>query len=639
MKLLPYVMFWFVLGTLLFAFAPKGPTDVRTGSPRYTAPCTGGPPNYCADSSQDVVGETPMAPPAANTPFHDPDFGSRMVRVSDANTLAAWGTAFVGFGFMTDASAEANVWSAFDPAIGQHGGYRFLIYHSGGGKVPFIFDATTMQVSRVGKHGHGLPGFVSTFSFSDPHIAYGMKGKWLTSYNIATGKSASIYDITSCPGLPSYVSGYGGSLSNNGDDTKFADYFGGREQGNTSLVVYYDRAANGGAGACYWYDTEFGVVGGTGMAPTPVAESVGRMTAPPAPVVTAMPGTGSLPPGTYYVRITTLTRMNPQNGETLPSAEVGPIDLPTTGSLKVDFPRRLADSSKVMVPGRNWGCDASGSLKGCLPFSVYIGAAPGSETRQNLNGPVGGSVYVQSSPLKAKSPHPPVQGHAGYNVHNARISKGGTVVRVNSQQGGTIYFWKPGTNQVVPCRSLGDNCGGHQALGYTHMINDPNDDDMADVIIRPLANPSDMTRLVNPLPTPRQFNDSHWSWNNANPADTTPVCGSFYNGHGHGNGTQNVQTNPLLQITAPYDREIVCVATSGPSKVWRFAHDRATAAANDRAGAGSSFWATPRGNVSPDGRFYLFTSDWDWSLGSRNGSQGCPQAGMCRTDVFVVELH
>lgn len=637
MKLLPYVIFWVVLGAALFAFAPKG-SGARTGSPRYTSPCTGGPSSYCADSSQDLVGETPMPAPPVNTPFRDPDFGSRMVRVTDANTMGGY---YGGFSFMTDASGEANVWSAFNPSLGERGGYRFLIYNNGGARLSFVLDATTMQVIPAEKlhHSHAVPRFVSTFSFSNPNLAYGMRGKWLSSYNLATGAVTQIYDMTSCPNLPPYIRGYGGSLSNSGDDTKFADYFGGREQGNTTFVVYYDRTANNGTGACYWYNTESGAVGGTNMAAIPVERSVGQMAEPPTPTVTAAPGAGSLPPGTYYVRITTLTRMNPRNGETLPSAEVGPVNLPSTGSLRIDLPRSLADRSGILVPGRTWGCMASNGLKGCLPFNVYIGTSPGNETRQNLKSPVGAGAYIQSTPLNPKSPQPPGSATAGYNVHNARISKDGTVVRINAQQGGTIYFWKAGTNQVLACRVFGDNCGGHQALGYTHMINDPNDTDMADVIMRPLSNPALITRLVNPLPTPRQFNDSHWSWNDTNPADTMPVCGSFYNSHGRGNGTQNVQTNPLLQITVPYDREIVCVSTAGPSRVWRFAHNRATAASNAHAGGGSNFWASPRGNISPDGRFYMFTSDWDWGLGSRKGSSGCPEAGICRTDVFVVELH
>lgn len=473
-----------------------------------TSSCSGGPPNYCASSKQNIVGETPKAPPPVNTPFRDPDFGSRMVRVTGPNTMARFGSFFNGINFMTDASSETSTWSVFDPSIGAHGGYRFFITNTEGWEMPFILDATTMQVSQpLGLqggylHDYGQLNFASSFSSKNPDILFGVQGTELVSYNFATDAVTSIYNFARCPNLPSYVRGYAGSLSSSGDDMKFAYYLGGREQGDTALVVYYNRTANGGAGACYWYDTQLGKVGGTNMATKPI--------------------------------------------------------IPPTGS---------------------------------------------------------------------------------YQVHNARMSKDGTVVKINTQASNSIYFWKAGTAQVLPCWLFDGNCGGHQVLGYTHMINDPNNSDMADVLIRPLSLPSITTLLVNPLPWPRQWNDSHWSWGDANPADTTPVCGSFYASHGRGNGTQNVQTNPLLKITAPYDREIVCVSTSGPSKVWRFAHTRATGAANDNAWEGSSFWAMPRGNVSPDGRFYMFTSDWEWSLGNPKGSWGCPAEGKCRTDVFIVELH
>ncbi len=474
--------------------------------------CSGGPPNYCANSTQSIISESAMAPPPVNTPFTDPDFGSRMVRVTDANTLSSTGSFFTGFSYMTDASAETNTWSLFDPSIGTHGGYRFFITNTGGWEMPYVLDATTMKVSRA----TGLPGgylydrwdkavdFADGFSYTNPDILFGAQGTDLVSYNFATDALSTIYNFDDCPNLPPYVSGYAGTATNSADDQKFSYYLGGAEQDDTELVLYYNRTANSGAGACYWYDTKTGVVGGTDMPNTRVAGGV-----------------------------------------------------------------------------------------------------------------------------------------ADYYVHNARLSKNGAYIKINDAASDAIYFWKAGTNQVTVCWVTTGDCGGHQALGYTDFLNGSNNLDMVDVVVRPLSNlsVSAIRYLVRPLPYPRQWNDSHWSWNDVNPSDTTPVCGSFYNSHGQGNGTQNVKTNPLLQITAPYDREVVCIATSGPSKIWRFAHNRATSGLNDNASEGSNFWATPRGNVSPDGRFYMFTSDWEWSLGNQNGSYGCPAEGRCRTDVFIVQLH
>jgi hypothetical protein len=51
------------------------------------------------------------------------------------------------------------------------------------------------------------------------------------------------------------------------------------------------------------------------------------------------------------------------------------------------------------------------------------------------------------------------------------------------------------------------------------------------------------------------------------------------------------------------------------SKVWRFVHTFSRA----RNGC----WSTPQGNVSQDGRFFMFTSDWEDQLGKApNGNIG-----------------
>ncbi len=646
MKLFPYFIFWVVLAGLLVVFAPR-----NSGAPRQSGASNqscGGPPNYCANSTQNIVPETPMAPPTVNVPFRDPDFGSRMVRVTDANTLAPYqGGYYIGESYATDSSGEANAWGKFDASLGPAGGYRFVLYSRGGGIIPFKLDLATLHVTRLnGKHGSylnrtGQFNFHSTtFSYTNPDILYGVQGARLFSYHFSKDSIAPVYDFDKCSGLPSYISKpwlYSGGVSNSGDDTKFSYYFGGTAQGTTTFVVYYDRSANNGTGACYWYDTVTATVGGTNMVPTPVAGGVGQLAPPAEPKVSVKAGSGSLPAGNYYVKITAVTQMNPQDGETTPSAEVGPVHLSASGYITVFFPSKLDNATNLeLVPGR--GCRAATSLAGCTPFKVYIGTAPGEETLQTTAAPIGGASYTQSTPLNRNSPRPPLVNTAGYNVHNARMSKDGAIVRVDTQESSGICFWRAGTSQVVEYPPS-NNWGGHQALGYSHAINDPNNYDMAEVLIRPLSNLANVRSLVSPLPSPRQWNDSHWSWNDANPPDTMPVCGTFYNSHGVGNGTQNVLTNSLLEITAPYDNEIVCVATSGASRVWRFAHHRSSWAANDSPNAHDNWISIPIGNVSQDGRFYLFGSNWTWSLGDEAGSHGCPSAGTCRTDVFIVELH
>lgn len=649
-KLIPYIVFWCILAGIIVALRPSAATIIAGARPHpaKTEPCAGGgPPNYCANSTRDLVPVTPMAPPAANTPFRDPDFGSRMMRVTDANTLAQYGSDNVGLSFLTDSSQEANTWGKFDPQLGPHGGYRFVIDANNGGTIPFTMDATTMRVERfAGKPGSYLnkTGLLDlhgpSFSYTDSDILYGTQGTELFAYSFSKDKKTPLYNFASCPGLPSFVSKpwmYAGDPNVTANDKMFSYYFGGEAQGATTFLTFYDRSANNGAGACYWYDTQTGMVGGTNMAPTPIANQVGQLPPPPAPKVTPQPGTGSLPPGDYFVRITGVVRMNPE-GETTPSPEVGPVHLASPGSLVVSFPAQLPNPSQVAIEGPN--CSPyHNSLDGCTPFNVYIGTARGKEFLQNTKGSVGGSKYVQSTALNAGSRQPPETRTAGFNVHGAHISRDGSYISVYPQETQTIFFWRPGTTQVNTCLFIADACGGHMAIGYSHLVNAPNDYDMAEVIIRPLSNPAKYTELVRPLPKPPQFTGSHWTWNDDNPSDTMPACGSFYaGGSAQGDGTQNLLTNPFMRVTRAYDLEIVCVATTGPSRVWRFAHARSAEAANDSPSSPSWFWGTPRGNVSQDGKFYMFTSNWDWSLGNQRGSTGCPSSGQCRADVFIVEL-
>lgn len=649
-RLIPYIIFWCILAALIVALRPNT-ADIIAGArpqPAKIEPCSGGgPPNYCANSTRDLVPVSPMPTPAVNSPFRDPDFGSRMVRVTGPDTLARYGKDLTGLSFLTDSSQEENTWGKFDPNLGTHGGYWFVIDANNGTTLPFMMNADTMQVERYpGKRGSYLnrEGFFdfggASFSYTDPNVLFGRKGSQMIAYSFSDDKESLVYNFASCPGLPSYVSKpwmFAGEINVSNDDTKFSYYFGGTAQGATTFVVFYNRAANNGAGACYWYDTQTGMVGGTNMAPTPVVNHIGQLPPPAAPKVAADPGGGSLPAGDYYVRITALTRANP-HGETTASPEVGPVHLSATGSLTVTFPAQLPNPSQIGLPGPN--CSAyHGSLSGCVPFNVYIGTTPGREFLQNTQGSLGEGKYVQSTPLGMNSPQPPSTSTAGYNVHGAHISRNGAYVRVDDQQSETDFFWRPGTNQVITCYFLANECGGHMAMGYNHLVNAPNNYDMAEVIMRPFSDPAKTEQLVRPLPTPAQFTGSHWTWNDDNPSDTMPVCGSFYaGGSARGDGTQSLLTNPFMRVTRAYDLEIVCIATTGPSKVWRFAHTRSAMASNDSPNGAGWFWGTPRGNVSQDGKFFMFTSNWDWSLGNQGGGTGCPSSGQCRADVFIVEL-
>jgi hypothetical protein len=217
---------------------------------------------------------------------------------------------------------------------------------------------------------------------------------------------------------------------------------------------------------------------------------------------------------------------------------------------------------------------------------------------------------------------------ARYLIHDARINKSGQFVEIitsgASAQGVDLgsspapsFVWNVETSEVAPCGPKG--CKGHHALGYSHLLNPSEQDHPLDLWVRPLKQLAATSALIKPLPAVQGWYDLHISWNNVDASDSNPACLSTYR-------RDNPNTpGASPKVLGPWENEILCVETDlKNSKVWRFAHTYSTAQ--------NGFWSSPRGNVSQDGRFYMFTSDWEDGLGQMPGKS------VSRTDVFIVEL-
>jgi hypothetical protein len=209
-----------------------------------------------------------------------------------------------------------------------------------------------------------------------------------------------------------------------------------------------------------------------------------------------------------------------------------------------------------------------------------------------------------------------------FSIHSSKMSKSGKFVWIDRGQstvGQSWLVWDVDTTRVSSCPTY---CGGHLAMGYGHILGPLGDYHPLDFILRPL---NDLTKTVTTtkppsLPSERYWYSLHVSWNHINPEDSNPACLSTYSPY------NPKATGKALDTIGPGENEILCIEVDGKnSKVWRFAHTYSTAQ--------SGFWSTPRGNLSQDGRFYLFTSDWENSLGIE------PDTRALRTDVFLVELR
>jgi hypothetical protein len=209
-----------------------------------------------ATTDTNIHPKTAMAPPAINTPFNDPDFGTLMVRATDENSdpLAA------GASFQAS-SAGTDEWS--------RDGRKFYVGATGGGVFAYGFDPSTMAVKSLGgmKPGQGFliplrPG--ATFSRTDSDLIYGTLSRTpltITSYRFSTNATSTVIDTTTCGTVPSLVPGPGVvsdddvNLANG--DVRVSISEGGNEFGHHMFAVVYDKKLG-----CRWYNTQTGEIGG-----------------------------------------------------------------------------------------------------------------------------------------------------------------------------------------------------------------------------------------------------------------------------------------------------------------------------------------------------------------------------------------
>ncbi|MBI5388415.1 MAG: hypothetical protein HZA90_27435 [Verrucomicrobia bacterium] len=213
----------------------------------------------------------------------------------------------------------------------------------------------------------------------------------------------------------------------------------------------------------------------------------------------------------------------------------------------------------------------------------------------------------------------PIQVPAGAGIHSQDMDRSGRYVSFCGPRipGQNACFWDTQAGTFTPQTN---KWSGHAVLGYGCQVNQsgilvPRSSDGRGFILRPLATPNENLRqLINPPPSPPYAwsYGGHWSWASARPDVLNPVVGTFYR-------------DPDKRAWGLWDDEVVAVRTeAGASTVWRFAHHRTVF-------DGKNFWDCPRGNLSPDGRWFIFTSNWEKTLGTTPN-------GQARQDVFLVAL-
>jgi hypothetical protein len=220
-------------------------------------------------------------------------------------------------------------------------------------------------------------------------------------------------------------------------------------------------------------------------------------------------------------------------------------------------------------------------------------------------------------------------------LHNMKLSHDGNWVfsswnhcTSSSCPDGQPLFWNVPTLSVSAISTCPNKspCPAHQVGGFTSFFfEDANSPPNFDLV--PFSNVNSIT-ILNPTEPPGFTSpwDQHPSWNNVTSSDQTPVCMSSFQPPG----------SPAT-FTFGWQDEILCVATDGSAKIYRMAHTFNS----DR----SARFTTSEGigAVSQDGKFFMWSSDWQGTLGSEGGSSGCTIGGSvngtnCRGDLFIVGL-
>lgn len=223
-------------------------------------------------------------------------------------------------------------------------------------------------------------------------------------------------------------------------------------------------------------------------------------------------------------------------------------------------------------------------------------------------------------------------------LHHASIDRSGRFAllyptagnRQPPRNAAPVYLWEIETATFSELPSIAARSNGHDAYGYGVMVNQDcctqTTWDAAQWQFRRLDAPLSTRDLIGPVILPKSvFLAEHPSWHNARPDALTPFVTALYR-----YGGNDVPWRP-------WDDEIVAVETGAEegATVWRLAHHRSDVS-NDDDPSRISFWYTPRPNVSQDGRWVLFTSNWEKRLGMDPGGAA---GGKHRQDVFLLKLR
>jgi hypothetical protein len=232
----------------------------------------------------------------------------------------------------------------------------------------------------------------------------------------------------------------------------------------------------------------------------------------------------------------------------------------------------------------------------------------------------------------------PISYPLSISLHHAAMDRSGRYVMLYStwtdqsstRKAAQSYLWDTQTGGITELNTAALPYG-HDAFGYGVSVNQDccvtTTWDAAQWQFRNLSTPLVTRDVITNVLTPKEiYLADHGTWNNARPDRLVPFISGLF------------RSPASTTEWRAWGDEIVAVQTDAAAgadaTVWRFAHHR-TDVRNDSDPSAISFWYEPRPNVSPDGRWVMFTSNWEKTLGTDPTGDATTHM---RQDVFLVEL-
>jgi hypothetical protein len=213
----------------------------------------------------------------------------------------------------------------------------------------------------------------------------------------------------------------------------------------------------------------------------------------------------------------------------------------------------------------------------------------------------------------------------GFLLHSTTMDLTGRyILMVPSEKsqvpGHHLFVWDMQVDRIT---EIDTAVSGHCALGQGVYVNQdcaPGTTwDAAQWTFRRFDHPNDVVNTINPVLTPQEISlGEHPSWTNMR---TLTLADPFV--------TATYRYAPSDVPWRAWDEEVVTIAVA-TGEVRRQCHHRSQVL--DAYGIWD-YWATPRPNISNDGKWALFTSNWGRTLGTDSVE------GAARQDAFIVELR